>query len=108
MTALTNLPAIVQQAILSQSGNAMSDYQGCVFKQSQAVGYQGVWVAPDLCYDFRESNYSVYTVNLKKVAVLDVGPAMATAFVKIDPTQDAWIIVDGDTCDIDSQIFSCV
>ena len=103
-----DLPIDVQHAILSASGLTASDYLGQPFALKKVQGWSGVWAVPTLCYDFAENNFCVTTVNLKACGALDVGPAQATMYEKIDPSADAWIIIDGRHNDVDNQVFHCI
>lgn len=107
MTTFKELPKAVQQAVrcLHLSRSECVDLE---FKTDQAQGFNGVWVAPQLCYDFRESCYDLLTVNLVEVAKLYVGPAMATAYTKIDPNLPAWLIIDEGRGDTGNQVYECV
>ena len=108
MATFAQLPQDVQNAFMQNSGFSPADFQGTNFVQGQAVGYQGIWIAPHLCYDFNESNYGIITLNLQKVMSLDTGPAMAVAYTKIDPNAPAWILVDGGADGAGKRVFSCV
>ena len=107
MAAFAQLPPNIQNAFLQDTGYGPGDFQGVNFVQKQAVGHAGLWIAPHLCYDFNESNYGIITLNLQQVMSLDVGPAMASAYKKIDPNAPAWILVSS-TDDTKNQVYSCV
>lgn len=108
MTTFAQLPALVQQAFLSDGPYSTDDLADEKFKLAQVHGYNGIWVAPQLCYDFNESNYSLHVINLKEVSKLNTGPALATAYVKSDPVLPAWIVIAADEGDIDNQVYECV
>ena len=111
MPAFNLLPVPVQTALTKSSGNTAADYDPKNVIIQNAVGHNGVWVAPFLNYDFSESNFLTLIINLTQVATLNAGPAAARAYVKTDPTKDAWIIFDMSderTGAPIAKVFSCV
>jgi hypothetical protein len=106
MATFDQLPADVQNSFLADPLRVADDFDGETFKVAQAAGHAGMWIAPELCYDFRESCYVLRTVNLTQVAQIDVGPAMATAYTKTDPNLPSWIVITGGVAG--SQVYECV
>jgi hypothetical protein len=108
MKTFAQLPPAIQNAFKASGCFDASDFSRMKFKTTAKPGYNGIWIAPELCYDFRVSNYSLHTINLKAVSKIDVGPAMATAYVKAAPALSAWLVIDGSWGDTPNQIYECV
>ena len=104
---LKQLPKEVQGAFSDSVGGDPHSINSLKIKSSTFNGHNGMFVVPDINYDFAESNYAVYVINLTKVNRLDVGPASATMYEKTDPNLKSYIAIVsyGDT---DNQIYECV
>lgn len=103
-----NLPEEVQALFLNGRHRGQEELKNIEFTQTNMSSYNGIYIAPSLCYDFHESNFTLHTINLTQVAELDVGPCMAEAFVKTDDALPSFIVVDGERGDTDYQVYICV
>jgi hypothetical protein len=108
MTTFAQLPAVVQAALTASGQCLPGDFVGVNFSIAPAPSHAGIYIAPQLCYDFHESNFALHAINLDEVASLDVGPAMATAYVKADPSLPAYLVVDPDGGDGEFQVYECL
>ena len=111
MPSFNQLPVNVQSALLKSNGLSPGDYAPKNITLKNAVGHNGLWVAPTLNYDFNESNFLTLVINLTKVGSLNAGPASAAAFTKTNPALPAYIIFD--SCDEATgapvaQVYECV
>mgnify|MGYP006894115045 CR=1 FL=1 len=102
------LPCDVQDIFAKSLDNDTYSLNNLSVVSATISGHNGVFAVPELNYGFHESNYTVRTINLTEVGFLDVGPASATMYVKNDPAQKAYLVIDGRSGDTDYQLYECL